>query len=200
MPNPRKLAVDGSLRTVDYVIAALFRLGGSTRPVDIEDIAVECFQIAPHRFRWRKYAEQIDLAQVRDGLSDARKEANGELVVGARKQGWSLTPAGVRWASQLDELVGDGQATGRMRLDVPVRAAEKQRVLASHALLKAMSGGVATVTPQEFRELLRVDRYVTPEKYRQRLSIVLESFADDPATQSVITDLELRYRSKGAPR
>ena len=196
----RARSADGSLRTVDYVIAALFRLGGSTRPVDIEDIAVECFAIAPHRFRWRKYAEQIDIAQVRDGLSDARKKANGELVVGDRKKGWSLTQAGIRWASQLTDLVGKNQDSGRIRLDVPVRAAEKQRVLASHALQRALSGDMDGVTAQEFRELLRVDRYVTPEKYRQRLSIVLESFADDPPTQSVITDLEQRYRTKGETR
>ena len=185
------------MRTVDYVIASLFRLGGSTRPVDIEDIAVECFKIAPHRFQWRKYAEQIDLAQVRDGLSDARKEANGELVVGDRKQGWSLTQAGIKWATQLLDFVGADQASGRIRLDVPVRAAEKQRVLASHALRKSLAGDANGVTAQEFRELLRVDRYVTPEKYRQRLSIVLESFADDAAMQSVITDLEQHYRTQG---
>lgn len=120
------------MRTVDYVIAALFRLGGSTRPVDIEDIAVECFKIAPHPFRWHKYAEQIDLAQVLDGLSDAREQANGELVVGDRKQGWSLTPAGVEWASQMPGTVAGDPSSSRLRLDVPVLAAEKQRVLASH--------------------------------------------------------------------
>lgn len=190
-------AADGSYRTVDYVIAALFRLGGSTRPVDIEDIGMECFKIAPHRFRWRKYADQIDLAQVRDGLSDARKEANGILVVGDRKQGWNLTHAGIQWAHQLPALLGEESTTGRIRLDVPVRAAEKQRVLASVALRKATAHEADAVTPQEFRELLRIDRYVTPEKYAQRLAIVLESFADDVAAQSLIADMERRYREGG---
>jgi hypothetical protein len=190
-------SADGSFRTVDYVIAALFRLGGSTRPVDIEDIGMECFRIAPHRFRWRKYPDQIDLAQVRDGLSDARKEGNGVLVVGDRKQGWSLTQAGIRWAHQLPSLLGEESSAGRIRLDVPVRAAEKQRVLASVALRKAAGNQIESVTPQEFRELLRIDRYVTPEKYSQRLAIVLESFADDLVAQSLIADMERRYREGG---
>jgi hypothetical protein len=196
----RSRSADGALRTVDYVIASLFRLGGSTRPVDIEDIAFECFKIAPHRFRWRKYPEQIDIAQVRDGLSDARKPANGVLVVGDRKQGWSLTQSGIKWATQLPELVEGQGRPGRIRLDVPVRAAEKQRVLASKALQKAVSGDAEQVTAQEFRELLRVDRYVTAEKYQQRLSIVLEAFADDIRTQSIISSLEQRYRASGGTK
>lgn len=198
--SSRSRSADGALRTVDYVIASLFRLGGSTRPVDIEDVAFECFKIAPHRFRWRKYADQIDIAQVRDGLSDARKPANGVLVVGDRKQGWSLTQAGIKWATHLPELVEGQGGSARIRLDVPVRAAEKQRVLASKALAKALSGATDQVTAQEFRELLRVDRYVTAEKYQQRLSIVLEAFADDLTTQSIISSLEQRYRINGGTR
>ena len=161
-------------RTLDYVVAALYRLGGSTRSVDIEDIAMETFKLAPHKFRWRKYPDQVDLAQVRDGLSDARKSANGELLVGDRKHGWTLTPAGQQAAVRLGMGESEEETdTARLRLDVPVRAAERQRVHNSRAWGKITTGESVAVTKQEIRELLRVDRYVTDEKYQQRLAIVL---------------------------
>ena len=185
---------EGELRTIDFVVAALHRLGGASRPVDIEDIAMECFRLAPDRFRWRKHPEQIDIAGVRDGLSDARKPNAGRLVVGNRKHGWTLTAEGEAWALQLDPRLSGRDPAGRIRLDVPVRAAERQRVLSSRAYLKAREGRLNDVTAQEVRELLRIDRQVTTEKYRQRVSIVTNSFADDDETRDVIRELETRYR------
>lgn len=160
---------------------------------------MECFKLAPHKFRWRKYADQVDLAQVRDGLSDARKPSNGELVVGDRKHGWTLTPDGQRLAATLPLALSDGAPTSeQLRLDVPVRAAERHRVLNSRAWRKVEAGDGSSVTPQEIRELLRVDRYVSDEKYQQRLAIVLSAFADDERVQASIRELDRLYREGGS--
>jgi hypothetical protein len=181
-------------RTIDYVVIALHRLGGSSRSIDIEDIAFECFNLAPHRFRWRKYADQIDIAGVRDGLSDARKVG---LLVGDRKHGWTLTDAGRRWAeAHASEAVGGSADAARLRLDVPVRAAERQRVLNSRAWAKLKAGEAGSITAQEVRELLRIDRYVSEEKHQQRVAIVTSAFADSPEDQEAIWDLDRRYREK----
>jgi hypothetical protein len=188
--NPR--SSDG-LRTIDFVVLALANLGGETHPVDIEDVAFEAHRLAPHRFGWRRYPEQIDLAGVRDGLSDSRKPENGGLTVGGRKQGWALTPAGAKLAAGVRDRVANIGSLPHLRLDPAVRVAERRRVLGSKALQKLRSNEADQISPQDVRELLRVDPYVTPEKYGQRLAIVLNAFADEPDIREAIDDMAKRY-------
>lgn len=195
MAKPKRRAP--TIRTIDYVVAALAALGGASRAVDIEDVAMEAHRLAPHRFSWRNYPEQVDIAGVRDGLSDARKKENGELVVGDRKHGWTLTEAGVALANVVGPSLlqrGSVAVDERERVDVPVRAAERQRVMMSRALAKAQAGHLGNVSPQEIRELFRIDRYVTEEKYKQRVALVRNSLAEDPGVLEVVDRLEQRYR------
>jgi hypothetical protein len=58
----------------EIVTVALILFGGGTRSVDTEDIAVKANQIAPGRFAWRKYPDQINIDTVRKRLWDARKD------------------------------------------------------------------------------------------------------------------------------
>jgi hypothetical protein len=39
----------------DIVPLAVYELGGSGAFVDVEDVFLRCHEIAPERFRWRKY-------------------------------------------------------------------------------------------------------------------------------------------------
>ncbi len=193
----RRTRSEDGLRTIDYVIVALDNLGGATRPIDIEDIAMEAYRLAPHRFRWRRYPEQVDIAGVRDGLSDARKPESGVLVAGDRKHGWTLTVNGLAAAkarSRYLPAAGEGPSRERVRVDVPVRAAERHRVMTSRALQKARSGAIDSVTTQDVRELLRIDPYVTEAKYAQRVSLVMNALADEPEVLEIVRDLESRHR------
>src|SRR5450759_257708 len=190
---------DGA-RTIDIVVGALANLGGAAKPVGIEDVAIEAYRLVPHRFGWRRHPEQVDLAGVRDGLSDARKPEKGSLVVGDRKQGWTLTPNGMALVDRVRPAVEATTGEDLIRIDAPVRAAERLRVLRSRALNKVETGRIDEVTAQDVRELLRIDPYVSDEKYRQRLSIVLNSFADEPKIRSTVEDLERRLREGGLAR
>ncbi|MHB8398675.1 MAG: hypothetical protein ACYDCI_07045 [Candidatus Limnocylindrales bacterium] len=199
MNASRRRSSDG-LRAIDVVVVALANLGGAIKPVDIEDIAIEAHRLVPHRFGWRRHPEQVDIAGVRDGLSDARKPENGALVVGDRKQGWILSPVGVTLVEQVRSSIEAQPDGARIRIDAPVRSAERLRVLRSRALRKVDEGHVDDVTAQEVRELLRIDPYVSEEKYRQRISIVLNAFADEPGIRSTIEELERRLREGGLAR
>lgn len=99
----------------EIVILALHLLGGATRTVHTEDIALKCFEIAPDSFSWTKYTQYPDKDIVRVALTDARKEKYGALVDGRSGQkrgqfqrtqrdpvtdGWTLTSAGVHWVEQ----------------------------------------------------------------------------------------------------
>ncbi|MFZ2068557.1 MAG: hypothetical protein WAV27_21505, partial [Xanthobacteraceae bacterium] len=52
----------------EVVVLATYLAGGRTSYTDTEDIAVKANEIAPGRFAWRKYKEQINIETVRKRL------------------------------------------------------------------------------------------------------------------------------------
>jgi hypothetical protein len=93
------------LTNLDVVVVALSLLGGDRHQVDTEDIAVRAQEIAPGRFVWRKYPQQINLELVRVALSDGKKREYGSLVLGSGNKGWMLTDAGRKRAAGLEPLI-----------------------------------------------------------------------------------------------
>src|SRR5262245_4834111 len=73
---------------LEVVTLAVFLLGGDEQVVDTEDVAMKVNAIAPGRFSWRKYPEQVNLELVRVFLSDAKKPEFGGLVSGSGARGW----------------------------------------------------------------------------------------------------------------
>ena len=103
---PRKsLTSKAETPQVEVVTLAVYLLGGDQRAIDTEDVAIEAHRLAPGRFAWRKYPDQVNLELVRVYLSDAKKPAKGEWLEGSGKDGWSLTPAGLRWAKEAARTV-----------------------------------------------------------------------------------------------
>ena len=58
---------------VEAVVLAVHLLGGERRFVDVEDIAAAANNLAPGRFTWKRYSDQIDMASVRRCLLEAAK-------------------------------------------------------------------------------------------------------------------------------
>jgi hypothetical protein len=94
MKNPAK----DSLANHEIVTLAVYLLGGDTHRIDAEDIAVKTNELAPRRFTWRKYPNQINLEAVRKRLWDARTPKKGGYLIGSDNAGWSLTPKGIMFA------------------------------------------------------------------------------------------------------
>src|SRR5258708_24683659 len=90
----QSLTTDAS--QVEIVTLAVYLCGGGVKMVDTEDAAVKANELAPGRFSWRKYPEQINIELVRSYLSAAKRRAG--YLNGTGTQGWSLTPAGLAWA------------------------------------------------------------------------------------------------------
>lgn len=97
---------EDAVSNVDVVILVLSDLGGVDRVIHSEEVAARAFRAAPARFGWRieKYRKLgwPDKYVAKTALEDAKKPENGELVEGSyaldlAKDGWRLTPAGVRW-------------------------------------------------------------------------------------------------------
>jgi hypothetical protein len=80
-----KARARSSLGLVDYALAALLRLGGDAAFVDVEDIAVEAFRLAPERFRLRRH-EYPNVELTRVVLSDANKRGNHLVIYDRRSR------------------------------------------------------------------------------------------------------------------
>src|SRR5436190_9077717 len=84
----------------ELVVLAAYLAGAQSQSADTEDIAVKANELAPGRFTWRKYKDQINIDTVRKRLWDATKEERGGLLIGSEKTGWRLTKSGYDFAKK----------------------------------------------------------------------------------------------------
>ena len=170
----------------ELVTLALYVLGGGAQVVDTEDVAMQAQRIAPGRFAWRKYADQINLELVRVALSDASKRANGPLVRGTGKSGWSLTTKGQQWAAEnAPILLGQDLRKQRSQrsagsIDERRWQRERARILTTEAW-QLWSGTRSTggISRKSADELFRIDRYVVGRGRELKVNRLREMFGED---------------------
>ncbi len=168
------------------VALALYLLGGAGTVVDTEDVAVRAHELAPGRFSWRKYPEQINLELVRVALNDARKKEAGRLVSGTGRAGWSLTVAGRRWAEQNLHRIQSADLSRRRQersagsIDERRWQRERIRVLTTEAWRQwSEAHDPADVAVEAAADLYRVDRYVLGGAREMKINRLREMFAED---------------------
>lgn len=104
----------------ELVVYVLALLGGESKSVHTEDIALKCYALFSDSFSWTKYPEYPDKEVVRVGLMGARQEKHGQLVKGRSGQdrgkipdGWMLTENGIEWLKKnqikFEALVGSDE-------------------------------------------------------------------------------------------
>jgi hypothetical protein len=177
-----------NLANHEIVTIAVFLLGGESHAVDTEDIAVKANEIAPGRFSWRKYPDQINIETVRKRLWDAVKAEKGAFILGSERTGWSLTPEGLRFAnSAVTSMNLTNLSRKRFSLQEKTwRSAERARMLATDAYAKFSGGNAESVTNQEAEMFFRIDNYVTGTARERKLSRILNAFDEDPELGSAV--------------
>jgi hypothetical protein len=195
----RATKVQNGLSNHEIVTLAVYLLGGDTQYVDTEDIAVKANEIAPGRFTWRKYSDQINIENVRAFLSDAKKEKNGAFLRGAGKDGWLLTESGAAFAkARVDSL--ENVDLSRERLSVKDRRwlqHERARMLGSEAFTKFSRGMVDVITTQEAESFFRLDVYVTGNVREDKIVRALNAFGSDPKLGPAVKALAPKVRTGG---
>lgn len=167
------------LTNVQAVILALYRCGGDQSAIHTEDVAVAANELAPGRFAWTKYPDQISLEHVRVALSDAKKPNNGELVAGDGTQGWHLTPAGRLWAAA--QPTGTARVPERQRIDQDTARRirmERARIMDTDAWASYQAG--KEVGKAEARAVFRASDYLRPDRMRLLIDRQVNLFAADP--------------------
>lgn len=162
-----KKTLTSHISQLEMSLLAVYVLGGDSKSLDTEDIAIKCHELAPGLFSWRKYPEQINLELVRVALSDAKKSQNGELLRGSGREGWRLSAKGLEWANTQGKklLKGKFQPSTKARtagsIDAVRKTREKDRVISSPAW-KSWNGG-GSISESDAQALFRIDEYSTPK-------------------------------------
>lgn len=183
----------------EVVTLAVYLLGGDTRPVDTEDVAVKAKELAPGRFSWRKYHEQINLSNVRWSLWDAKKPKNGTYLIEVGKDGWQLTERGLEFAKReigkLERVDLSRQAlSGRERQWL---RSERLRMLSSGAFSKIQNGAASEITMPEAEEFFRIDSYVSGNSREQKVTRALSAFGNDKELGNAVKLLAQKVRTGG---
>jgi hypothetical protein len=185
----------------ELAVAACFLEGGATKLVHTEDLAVRAFQLAPHRFCWRKYPERIDLDIVRVSLTDAAKEKNGALVQGSKDSGWSLTREGIRWIERVRQKfpkLFDGEVlVGQDRRSAHALASEREaeRLKQSDAYRKWQSGRQDDWTVYDFFKATRTSGYLPRAQMSLRHTQLAQLMAGDEHLARFVDELFSRFEA-----
>ena len=151
------------LSNIDVAIYALYKLGGWQKRIHTEDIALECFRLAPRKFSWIKYPKYPDISPVYFSLGDAKKKEYGELVIGETERkrtvkiigGWMLTIKGIRWIKdnifRIEQILSENKITrGRLSVDRKINELYKSKAFNKYLLEKDK----ANISHAEFAESL----------------------------------------------
>jgi hypothetical protein len=171
-----------SLANHEVITLAVYLLGGETRRVDTEDIAVKANELAPGRFVWKKYPDQINLELIRVYLSDAKKADKGRYLAGSGNTGWMLSQRGLEFARAHAPSLG-GEDLSRPVVDAKTRhwiRRERTRLLADDAHDRFIREGAESVTRQQAEAFFRLDAYVTGEARKTKLLRIVNAFGNDP--------------------
>lgn len=184
------------LSNLEIVVLALYALRGDGSPVSTEDIAIKANQIAPGRFAWKKYPEQINLEHVRVFLTDAKKEKNGRLVGGGNTMGWVLSDRGLELAKRRARILGSvdlsrAPISSKERL---WRARERARI--EEVLLeRGITLESCDTTPMGDAEaVFRLDEYIAGEARARIVYRYLSAFGDEDVLGPVIRGLAEKVR------
>ena len=163
-----------SLTNPQLVTLAVVTLGGDVNSIDREDIALKVNLLAPGRFSWRKYPENIDLEAVCVALRDAKKPKNGGLLVGNNNIGWMLSPLGIKWIKSINinTIIDSHSIKQRKDSIIANQELELLRLKTTNAFKLFIDNNIDVITLQDFYQFSRVNEYFQTNTKKRRFAIM----------------------------
>jgi len=81
----------------DVFVWALYLLGGADKDVDVEEIYLKCFELAPARLGWRTHPEIPDYKKTAKALQSIEATTHVGLLHRPHKYSRRLTLEGIKW-------------------------------------------------------------------------------------------------------
>lgn len=185
-----------ALSNLEVIAIAVFLLGGESQFVHTEDVAVKANEIAPGRFTWIKYAEQINIHTVMTHLWDAKSERKGSLLLGSEREGWMLTTTGLELARRrVHGLLGPRRQKKKIsEAERRWMRTERTRMLDSTAYRKVVADEAASVSREEAEAFFRLNSYVVGKARERKILRVSNVFGDDPTLGPTVAFLKKLLR------
>ena len=92
--------ISRQMNNQDVFVWALFLLGGSERPIDVEEIYLKCFELAPARLGWRTRPEIPDYKKIAKALQSVEAKTHIGLIEKLDQYHRRLTLSGTQWISE----------------------------------------------------------------------------------------------------
>ena len=89
----------------DVFVWALYLLGGADKDVDVEEIYLKCFELAPARLGWRTHPEIPDYKKTSKALQSIEATTHVGLLHRPHKYSRRLTLEGVKWVEAYKEIL-----------------------------------------------------------------------------------------------
>jgi hypothetical protein len=177
-------ALNRLLSNHELVVLAAYLAGAQSTSADTEDIAIQANLLAPGRFSWRKYKDQINIDTVRKRLWDATKADKGGYLIGSEKRGWRLTKAGFDFAQREIAAASSKASPTKTRSSQVERTAktrETRRMLREDAFKKFSHGQNSEITKSDAERFFRIDDYVTGKIRLAKIERFRIMASDNPA-------------------
>ena len=179
----------------DIFVWALFRLGGASEFVDVEEVYVAAFELAPLQFCWRTRRDLPDLKKCSKALRDAEARTPPLLAKSSDRYKRQLTPEGFRWIEQNQDRLEAGLEKGasprpvrntQKTSDIRAKEREKERLLGTAALEKFASGHASKITAKEAEAFFRLNDYITGSARAAKIQRAVHMFDDDADLAEVV--------------
>jgi hypothetical protein len=170
---------NSELTNQDIFAYALYRLQGAGKFVDVEDVFVECHNLSPSRFGWRKhnYPNYKVASKAQRDFEGAHPELLLKTPNGLARQ---LTAEGVAWvrdrAAAFERLeAGETRAPKTRRASFRVVT----ELLRSPTVRAYLEGNSVELQRVEISELLNCAPDSPPAMWRQRLATIRAAAEDN---------------------
>jgi len=185
-----------TLSNTEIAVLALFLAGGDKNYVDTEDVAMEANKIAPGRFAWRKYPEQINLRLIEIRLCEGKSPKKGGYIIGSMKQGWILSEKGLEFVMDHIKRVEkeDFSRTPMSKKEKAYYHGEIERMLTSTAYNKIRTGKPDTITAPEADAFFRLDEYTTGLARKEKMTRIINTFGNHTDLGHAIKILSKKVR------
>jgi hypothetical protein len=195
---------------LEIVAVVLFLLGGDTKPVHEEDVAIKCYELFPEKFSWKKYPQFPDKMTPLFALEAGRKSENDNIIEGNTKTGFILTTRGLDWLdgnkSKVELLTG--LSTGTNNTDQPkITLANRAKgsvfrnlegklleLKKTEAYQKFTNGRKEEIDVYDFHRFMGINEYVPKRKYEDRFQEVKVLTEKDKILKDLVIFLHSKFK------
>lgn len=176
------------MKNTDAVCLACHEVGGAFNRIDIEDIALTVYELAPSQFCWNHHPDRVDLRKVQYALKNEALSADSRLA-GSVKEGYQLTPHGLEWLQSTTKNRGEDGPSGSLDI-VPKIDSERRRLRSTTAFKKHANGKADTITRLDFNAFVRINDYFPETLRTQRMARIKNIVAGDAELEAVWSSLK----------